>query len=281
MAHGSCLCGTLQYEITEPFNFMANCHCSRCRRHHGAPFATYLGAPLTGFKWISGKDNVAEYQSADGGPRRFCKTCGSVAPMPNEQMGMVMLTAGNIDEDPELRPQFHIFVGSKTPWYEITDDLPQHDAMPPEFGGGEGIPHEPLTARNGQPVGQCLCGEVEYTIGKPIRMFNCHCTRCRKARSAAHTSNLFTTLDGFEYTKGEDLVTSYKVPGAKFFGVSFCSKCGGPVARVVAGRDVAAIPAGALDVDPGMHPQANIFVDSKASWYDITDDVPQFAEMPT
>lgn len=281
MAHGTCLCGALQYEITEPFNFMANCHCSRCRRHHGAPFATFVGAPIAAFKWISGEDNVAEYPSAEGGTRRFCKTCGSVAPMLIEKMGMAMLTAGNIIEDTEIRPQFHIFVGSKAPWYEITDDLPQHEANPPEFGGGTGIPHEPLTTRNGKVAGTCLCGEVEYTIGEPVRMFNCHCSRCRRARSAAHTSNLFTTLDGFEFTKGEELVTDYQVPDAQFFGVAFCSKCGGHVARVNKERGIAAIPAGALDVDPGMHPQANIFVESKAPWYEITDDWPQFAEMPS
>ena len=221
MAQGTCLCGTLKYEITQPFNFMAHCHCSRCRRHHGAPFATYVGAPLAAFSWISGEDNVAEYPSAEGGTRRFCRTCGSVAPMLIEQMGMAMLTAGNIIEDTVIRPQFHIFVGSKAPWYDITDDLPQHEANPPEFGGGTGIPHEAIGERDGRAVGSCLCGDVEYTIGEPIRMYNCHCSRCRRARSAAHTTNLFTTLDGFEFTKGEDQVTDFHLPGAQYFGVAF------------------------------------------------------------
>ena len=281
MTTGTCLCGALKYEITEPFTFMAHCHCSRCRRHHGAPFATWVAAPLSGFRWISGEDNVAEYRSEEGGTRRFCRTCGSVAPMLLEQMGMAMLTAGNIVEDPGIRPQFHIFTGSKTPWFEITDDVPQHEANPPEFGGGLGIEHTPLPADDGNVRGNCLCGSVEYTIGKPIRMYHCHCSRCRRARSAAHTTNLFTTLEGFSYTKGKELVTDYKVPGAKYFGVAFCSKCGGSVARVSDVREVAVIPAGVLDADPGMHPQANIFVASKAPWYEITDDLPQFAEMPS
>lgn len=281
MTQGTCLCGALKYEITEPFNFMAHCHCSRCRRHHGAPFATFLGAPLAGFRWISGADNVAEYPSAEGGTRRFCKTCASVAPMLLEEMGMAMLTAGNIVEDPGIRPQFHIFVGSKASWFEITDDLPQHEANPPEFGGGTGIPHEPLGMRDGKVTGSCLCGAVEYTLGESIRMYNCHCSRCRRARSAAFTTNLFTTLEGFEYVSGEDLVTDYHVPGAKYFGVAFCSKCGSDVARVSTARNVAVIPAGALDADPGMHPAANIYVDHKAPWYEITDDLPKFSEMPS
>ena len=281
MAHGTCLCGTLEYEITEPFNFMAHCHCSRCRRHHGAPFATWVGAPLSGFKWHSGEDNVGEYRSEGSGTRRFCKTCGSVAPVLIEQMGMAMLTAGNIVEDTVIRPQSHIFVGSKAPWYEISDDLPQHEGNPPEFGGGVGIPRDPVPTRDGRIIGMCLCEEVEYTIGEPIRMFNCHCSRCRRARSAAHTSNLFTTLDGFEYTKGEELVTDFHLPGAKYFGVAFCSQCGGHVARRATARETAVIPAGALDADPGMHPQANIFVADKAPWFEITDGIPQFEAMPS
>jgi hypothetical protein len=227
VAQGTCLCGTLKYEVTEPFTFMAHCHCSRCRRHHGAPFATFVGAPLSGFKWLSGEDNVADYASPERGSRRFCRTCGSVAPMLIEQMNMAMLTAGNIIEDTVIRPQFHIFVGSKTPWYEITDDLPQHEANPPEFGGGTGIERPPVEVQDGVIAGSCLCGEVEYTIGEPVRMINCHCSRCRRGRSAAHTTNLFTTLDGFGFTRGEELVSDYHVPGAKYFGVAFCSKCGG------------------------------------------------------
>jgi len=280
MAHGTCLCGTLQYEISAPFTFMAHCHCSRCRRHHGAPFATWVGAPLAAFSWISGADNVAEYPSPGGGTRRFCGTCGSVAPVLIEQIGMAMLAAGNIVEDTVIRPQFHIFVGSKAPWYEITDDLPQHEANPPEFGGGTGIERAVPESAGDRITGTCLCGGVEYTLGEPIRMYHCHCSRCRRARSAAHTTNLFTTLDGFEYTKGEDLITDFHVPGAQYFGVAFCSKCGGSVARVSHARPVAVIPAGVLDADPGMHPQANIYVASKAPWYEITDDLPQFAEMP-
>jgi len=260
---------------------MAHCHCSRCRRHHGAPFVTFVGAPLAAFQWRSGEDHVAEYASKEGGTRRFCKTCGSVAPMLIEQIGMAMMPAGNIVEDTEIRPAFHIFVASKAPWYEITDDLPQHSANPPEFGGGTGIERPPVDFHGGPPVGTCLCGSVEYTLGEPIRMYNCHCSRCRQARSAAHTTNLFTTLEGFAYTKGEDLVAEYKVPGAKYFGVAFCSRCGGSVARVSDVRKVAVIPAGVLDHDPGIHPQANIFVESKAPWYEITDGLPQFAEMPT
>ena len=279
MAQGTCLCGSLQYEITEPFNFMANCHCSRCRRHHGAPFVTFVGAPLHAFRWVSGEDNVAQYTPEVGAMRRFCRTCGSVAPLQIEQINMAMMPAGNIVEDTLTRPSVHIFVGSKTPWYEITDDLQQFEGNPPDFGGGDGIAREPFDDGDA-PKGRCLCGGVEYTLGEPVRMYNCHCSRCRRARSAAHTTNLFTTLEGFAYTKGEELISDFQFPGAQYFGVAFCSTCGGSVARHSTARKMAVIPAGVLDHDPGMHPQANIFVESKAPWYEITDGLPQFAEMP-
>jgi hypothetical protein len=129
-------------------------------------------------------------------------------------------------------------------------------------------------------TGSCLCGEVAYEVRAPIRMYHCHCSRCRRARSAAHTTNMFANLADFRFTRGEQLVAEYKVPEALRFGIAFCTRCGGKVARASRERGIVGVPVGALDTDPGMRPQANIFVASKASWYDITDALPQFAEMP-
>src|SRR5207249_12306987 len=91
-----------------------------------------------------------------------------------------------------MRPQAHIFVASKAPWHEIADGLPRFDAFPP--GMGEAVPSE----RRSEPVagkarGSCLCGGVAYEIGGSVAgpIANCHCSRCRKARAAAHASNLF------------------------------------------------------------------------------------------
>ncbi len=280
MTRGICLCGTVQYELTEPLQMMMHCHCSMCRKHHGASFATFAAAPLAGFKWLGGEDAVAKYQSSEQGSRSYCRHCGSVTPMLIPDAGLAIVPAGNLEGDPGIRPVAHIFVGSKAPWYEITDTLPQHAANPPEFGGGMGIHRPHVEQRSGIADGSCLCGDVAYELGNPIRMYHCHCWRCRRARSSAHATNLFTKLEDFQFTRGQELVTEYKVPDAKFFAVAFCSNCGGGVPRISRERGLASVPAGSLDTDPGIRPQAHIYVASKAPWFEITGDIAQYAEMP-
>ena len=84
----------------------------------------------------------------------------------------------------------------------------------------------------------------------------------------------------FRGVRGDAQVAVYKVPEARFFGVAFCTRCGGEAPRMSPERGFAVVPAGSLDTDPGVRPTAHIFVGSKASWFPITDDLPQFAEGP-
>jgi hypothetical protein len=105
--------------------------------------------------------------------------------------------------------------------------------------------------------------------------------RCRKARSAAHASNLAVPIDGFRFTRGEDRLGSYKVPEALFFTQVFCRTCGSPMPLVDTVRGFVVIAMGALDADPGVRPRNHIFVASKAPWFEITDPLPQFAEQQT
>jgi hypothetical protein len=279
MTRGVCLCGTVSYEISEPFQLMMHCHCSMCRKHHGAPFATFAAAPFASFRWLGGEDAVASYRSSEHGTRSHCRRCGSVTPTLIPDAGFAIAPAGNLEGDPGIRPQFHTFVGSKAPWYTITDSLPQHEGNPPEFGGGLGVERPQVEQREGVADGSCLCGGVAYEYrGAPLRMYHCHCWRCRRARSAAHTTNLFVKADDFAFTRGEDLLVEYKIPEARYFTVAFCRRCGGKTARISRERGVVAVPAGALDTDPGMRPQANIYVASKAPWFEITDDLPRYPE---
>jgi hypothetical protein len=276
---GSCLCGTLRYEIEGPFTIMMNCHCSMCRKHHGAPFATFAGASTKGFRWLGGEDAVQEYPSSEHGKRSFCRTCGSVAPL--FMTGMVVVPVGTLDSDPGMRVTAHIFVGSKAAWYEITDTLPQHDEYPPEFAGATSVPRPTVTAEAGKTHGSCLCGDVAYEMtGAPMFMFQCYCKRCRKGRSAMHGQNVFYKADQFRWVRGSELVADFKVPDARFFTVSFCKHCGGAVPTVSVARGIVIVPTGPLDTDPGMRPMANIFVESKVPWHDITDSMPQFPEAP-
>jgi hypothetical protein len=188
--------------------------------------------------------------------------------------------AGNLVGDPGIRPQAHMFAASKPSWNPITDSLPQHAGLPPEYGGGMGVDRPTVAQRDGVADGSCLCGAVAYEVRSPMRMFNCHCSRCRRARSAAHTTNMFAKLDDFAFTRGAELVAQYKVPEAKFFAIAFCTRCGSKVPRVAPDRGIVSVPAGTLDTEPGIRPQAHIYVASKAPWFEITDDLPQYPEGP-
>ena len=278
---GSCLCGTLKYEVTGPFVMMLNCHCSMCRKHHGAPFATFVATPIDNFRWISGENDVVLYDSSANGKRAFCPTCGSVAPMVMPGADLAVMPAGNLDGDPGIRPEGHMFVGSKASWYELTDSLPQHEEYPPEFGDAPSTERPAPDLTEGKTNGSCLCGEVAYEIeGAPVVMYQCHCSRCRKSRSAAHGANLFYRIDSFRWTRGEPQVAQYKVPEALRFTVAFCRHCGGATPVVSRERGTVIVPAAPLDSDPGMRPMAHIFVGSKAPWFEITDTLPQIEAAP-
>ena len=280
MNAGQCLCGTVRYEVDGPFATMTHCHCSMCRKHHGAPFATYVSAPLPGFRWVSGKDAITTYTTESGFTRPFCSTCGSVTPMLLEDAAVVLIPAGNLDGELGIKPQRHIFAGSKAPWYEIADSLPQFEEYPPEYGM-KGVERPAPAVKAGFLQGSCLCGEVAYEVeGKPDLFMYCHCSRCRRGRSAAHGANLFFDPAKFRWVRGESLVEHYRVPEAQRFAVHFCRNCGGGVPRHAEGAKVTLVPAGTLDTPLDAKPTARIFVGSKAPWLDLADDIPRFEELP-
>ncbi len=130
--NGSCLCGRLRYEIEGAFEGMVNCHCSMCRKHHGAAFATFALTAATQFRWLAGESEVARFESSPGMFRTFCPVCGSNAPIVSGDS--VYVPAGNLDDDPGIAPEMHIYVNSKAPWHVIADQLPQFAEEPPPPG---------------------------------------------------------------------------------------------------------------------------------------------------
>jgi len=87
--------------------------------------------------------------------------------------------------------------------------------------------------------------------------------------------------DKVNWTKGEELVGRYKVPEAERFAVWFCKQCGSPLPRLSPQLGAVVIPAGSLDMEPGIRPQGRIFSDSRASWScSADDDLPVFGENP-
>ena len=267
MLTGSCLCRDIAFEVDGTVETMGHCHCSRCRKFHGSAFATHGTAPPDRFRWVRGAERIRVYRSSSEGYRRFCPRCGSAVPISGEYLPFALLPMGNVNEDPGTRPRLHRFTGSMAPWHTIADELPRHETWPPEFGADAvAVEHpvrEPKTA--GAIGGSCLCGAVSFEFdGPPVRMYNCHCSRCRHAVSAAYQTVIRARRSGFRWLSGAERITRYRMPGTQF-NCAFCRICG---ARTPWERDEdhVVVPAGCLDSDPGEKPTDNIFADSRAAW---------------
>ena len=127
---GGCLCGRVRYEVTGRLFDSSHCHCSMCRRQHGAAFATYAQFNPGDFKWTSGEDLVKIFETLPEAGWCFCSECGSSL-AGTENGKITSITLGTVEGDPGIKPESHIFTGSRARWDEINDDLPQFDEWPP------------------------------------------------------------------------------------------------------------------------------------------------------
>jgi hypothetical protein len=128
--------------------------------------------------------------------------------------------------------------------------------------------------------GSCLCGGVRYTVsGEAQRFYHCHCSRCRKASGTGHASNLFVQ-GTLTWNSGEELIRTFKLPEAARFANSFCEICGSRMPRFIEKVGMVFIPAGSLDDEPDLRPQARIFLDSRAKWSCDEAALPGFEQYP-
>jgi len=123
--HGRCECGAVEYEVADAFSYALNCHCSNCRAGTGSAFKPFGGIAREKLAITKGADTLLVWGEEDGNHTR-CGICGSllfsvVGP------DRVHVAYGSLRDPPSLQPTQHIFVGSKAPWFEILDDLPQHE----------------------------------------------------------------------------------------------------------------------------------------------------------
>ncbi len=131
MIKGGCQCGKVTYQANSAISDLSHCHCSMCRKLHGATFATFAAVARDSFRWAAGEDNLGTYASSEKIDRTFCSNCGSqLVVLYTPEPDLVYLTMGTVDGDPDCPPDYHQFVGSKAPWHEITDGKPQHDTWP-------------------------------------------------------------------------------------------------------------------------------------------------------
>ncbi len=123
---GACLCGAVAFEIELPTLFCAHCHCSMCRRAHGAGYVTWFGIPYARFRITAGEEKLVRYRSSEQATRAFCGVCGSslffeTAEHPEHLDVVLANMQGPIDRNPE----FHVFIDDRAGWVEIGDELPR------------------------------------------------------------------------------------------------------------------------------------------------------------
>lgn len=133
---GSCFCGSVRFEATLPSLFCAHCHCTMCRRHHGAAFVTWFAVPRSELRVVSGEDRLVRTRSSEHGTRSFCGGCGSPLFFETTQdPERVDIALANMTEPIDREPGFHVFFSDRVPWISVADALPR-------LGGATGF--EPL-----------------------------------------------------------------------------------------------------------------------------------------
>jgi hypothetical protein len=127
---GKCFCGAVQYSVADEFVYAANCHCSNCRRTTGSAFKPFAGIEREKLVLTKGEGDLLIFGDEQGNDTH-CKTCGSLVYSVVRAGAYVHVAMGTLIDDPTIRPSAHIFVGSKAPWFTITDDLPQYEGHVP------------------------------------------------------------------------------------------------------------------------------------------------------
>jgi len=275
MNNGSCLCGDITWMVNGDFTMLINCHCSICRSVHGSAYGAFIVCPVEGFSWIAGQDKIRSYSSSENGHRPFCPRCGSSVATVTEKLAS--MPAGNLDGNISRSLDSHIFVAHKACWFEITDDAPQFDEFSPHYRGIPVASRTPVPVMAGAVGGGCSCGAVQYEFDGPAEsMTHCHCEACRKSRSAPFASNVFVAEQHFRWLCGQENLCSFKDSNLVHLPVAFCCLCSSCLPARLPGAGDVMIPAGGIDQDPGITPQAHLRVARKASWVEISDDLPQF-----
>jgi hypothetical protein len=123
---GRCQCGAVRYTVPDAFRYALNCHCSDCRRVTGAAFKPLAGIERAKVSFTSGADRLKTIGVPDACNLR-CEACGSLLMSVVREGAYVHVAMGSLADAPTIRPSAHVFVGSKAPWFTITDDLPQFD----------------------------------------------------------------------------------------------------------------------------------------------------------
>lgn len=120
---GSCLCGSVNFEASGRFARATACHCSQCRRWHGAP-GPYVSVRRAALRFRNER-GLAWYRSSERARRGFCRDCGSSLFWEEVGGESVAVTLGCLEPPTGIQLQHHIFVADRGDNYPINDGLPQ------------------------------------------------------------------------------------------------------------------------------------------------------------
>ena len=120
---GSCACGAVRFEVTEPFESAGYCHCKRCQQRSGTLWSVNAITRGPAFRIVSGREAVRTWQPPDGLPKAFCGECGGhLYSGDPDSDGIVGIRLGAVDGDPGIRPSWRQWLESAPDWEPIPDD---------------------------------------------------------------------------------------------------------------------------------------------------------------
>jgi hypothetical protein len=122
--------------------------------------------------------------------------------------------------------------------------------------------------------GSCLCGAVRFEIDQVRALTHCHCANCRKLTGAAFASYAHVEAEKFRFAAGEDMTVAYESAPGSFR--HRCKVCGCLTPGKAPYLATVSVPAGLLDDDPQARPRLHVFTSSRAPWWTIADDLPQY-----
>jgi hypothetical protein len=113
---GSCLCGQVEYEVSQLDSPIEHCSCRFCRKAHAAAFNTGAAVKEEHFRWLKGSELLKAYESPPGKRRYFCGNCGSQLIARRIGLDALILRVATLDDDPGQTPQYHIWASDEVPW---------------------------------------------------------------------------------------------------------------------------------------------------------------------
>jgi hypothetical protein len=130
MLSGSCLCGSVVYEVDAPAGPIVHCHCQTCRKAHGSAFSSVTNVPRERFRFVKGEELLRAFESSPGKLRKFCTLCGSHIVAERVNQPTVLVRLGCLDTPIDDRPRAHIWRSDAANWYDPKLELPEFPQSP-------------------------------------------------------------------------------------------------------------------------------------------------------